>query len=81
VTLEGTVETSNFSRNNTNQDKNVAQTQNIKGLVQQMSAIDKRKIDGMVMNRFSTQQRELLREIGGLPMKVLSSVSQTIKQN
>jgi hypothetical protein len=44
-----------------------------------MSAIDKRKIDGMVMNRFSTQQRELLREIGGLPMKVLSSVSQTIK--
>jgi hypothetical protein len=79
VTLEGTVETSNFSRNNTNQDKNVAQTQNIKGLVQQMSAIDKRKIDGMVMNRFSTQQRELLREIGGLPMKVLSSVSQTIK--
>jgi hypothetical protein len=79
VTLEGTVETSNFSRNNTNQDKNVAQTQNIKGLVQQMSAIDKRKIDGMVMNRFSTQQRELLREIGGLPMKILSSVSQTIK--
>ena len=40
-----------------------------------MTAIDKRKEDDLIMNRFTTQQRELLREIGGLPMRVLSTVN------
>ena len=74
-TLENTGDLSTFSRNNATQDKNTAHNQNLKGLIHQMSAVDKRKEDDMVMNKFTTQQRELLREIGGLPMRVLSNVN------
>jgi hypothetical protein len=43
------------------------------------SIVEQKKQDEMLMGRFSTQQKELLREIGGLPKERLNEASRTFR--
>jgi hypothetical protein len=42
--------------------------------------VEKRREDDLVMNRFSNKQKELLRQIGGLPKRALTVVSQSFRK-
>lgn len=43
------------------------------------SIVEQKKQDELLMSRFSTQQKELLREIGGLPKDRLNEASRTFR--
>ena len=45
-----------------------------------IKTVEKRREDDLVMNRFSNKQKELLRQIGGLPKRALTVVSQSFRK-
>ena len=49
-------------------------------IIKTLTAVEKRREDDLVMNRFSTKQKELLRQIGGLPKRALTVVSQSFRK-
>jgi hypothetical protein len=48
-------------------------------LMRHRSIVEQKKQDDMLMGRFSSQQKELLREIGGLPKDRLKEASRTFR--
>jgi hypothetical protein len=49
-------------------------------IIKTLTAVEKRREDDLVMNRFSNKQKELLRQIGGLPKRALTVVSQSFRK-
>lgn len=46
-----------------------------------MSMLDSRKMNESLMNKFTSQKKELLREIGGLPLRILSQATNTFRHS
>ncbi len=49
-------------------------------IIKTLTAVEKRREEDLVMNRFSNKQKELLRQIGGLPKRALTVVSQSFRK-
>ena len=49
-------------------------------IIKTLTAVEKRREDDLVMNRFSNKQKELLRQIGGLPKRALTVVSLSFRK-
>ncbi len=50
-------------------------------LLHLMTAVEKRREQDLIMNRFSNNQKELIRQMGGLPKRTLTAASETFKRS